>query len=83
MLTFQGNTTEMNGLFSTYNVFNKILLDHLGAYHWISPQSEMEQVLILLTLDIPSYDLLGLNIRILDKPLSRRTLDENTGSIYE
>ena len=31
---------------------------------------------------IPSYDLLGLNVKIADKPLTRRILDKDTGLIY-
>ena len=37
---------------------------------------------MLLTLDIPSYDLQDLNIKIADKPLTRRILDKGTGPIW-
>ena len=48
-------------LFSIKHVF-----DYLKVYHLISVKPEVEQVLMLLLLDIPSYDLPGLNVNIPD-----------------
>ena len=39
-------------------------------------------ILTLLTSDIPSYDLLGVNIKILDKLLQSHILDKDSGSRY-
>ena len=38
---------------------------------------------MFLTSDIPSYDLPGLGVKILDNPQNRRILDEDTGTIYD
>ena len=48
ILICQGNTAAMDGLFSTYYVHNKIIFEYFKAYHWITPEPEMEQVLMLL-----------------------------------
>ena len=37
---------------------------------------------MLLILDIPLYDLLGLHVKIPDRPHSRHTLEKDSGSIY-
>ena len=39
-------------------------------------------MLNLVTLDIPSYDLLGLTVKIPDEPLNSHILDKDFGSIY-
>ena len=43
----------MHSLFLVYYMFNKILLDYMKAYHQILQEQDMEQTLMLLTLDIP------------------------------
>ena len=60
-------TAVMYGLFSMYYVLN-ILFDYVKAYYHISPDPEMEQALILLTSNIPSYHLPCINVKIPDKP---------------
>ena len=45
-------------------------------------QSRMQQTLMLLTSDVPFYDLPCLNVKILDKPLRRWILDKDSGPIY-
>ena len=54
----------------------------LKVYYHISPEPEMEQALMLMTSNIPSYNLPGLNVKIPDKSLSRRKLEKDTGPIY-
>ena len=56
---------------SMYYVFNKILFDYVKVYNQILLKSEMEQALMLLTSDIPSYFLPGLNMKIPEKPLRK------------
>ena len=70
------------GLFSTYHVFNKINFDYLTTYYQVLLDQEMEQTLMLLTLDILSYNLLGLNRKIPSRSLSRDTLGKYSGPIY-
>ena len=82
MLSYENNAATMDGLFNMYDVFNKILFDHLKANHQIIPGSDMEKALMFLTSDMPSYNLPDLNVKIPDKLLSRRILDEDTGLIY-
>ena len=48
MFTCQGNAGAMDGLFSMYFVFNKILFNYLKIYHQISSKPEVEQALMLL-----------------------------------
>ena len=43
----------MDGLFSMYYVFSKVLFDYLKAYHHISPETGMEMSQMYLTLDTP------------------------------
>ena len=62
----------MDGLFSVYKVFNKIVFDYLKAYHLLSPKPDRKQVLMLLTLAI-SYDLPGLDIKIPENPLKNNS----------
>ena len=71
MLLYQSNTPVTDGLFTICNVFNKNSFDYLKAHHQIFPELEMEQPLMLLTSDISSYDLPHLDVKILEKPLSR------------
>ena len=82
MLSFQDTVAITYSLFNMYYVFNKILFDYLKTSHQISPEPGMQQTLMLLTSNIPLYDFLGLNDKILDKPLTRKILDKDTGSIY-
>ena len=60
---WQNNAAAMDGLFSTYYVFHKTLLDYLKVYHQISAKTEMEQALMSLTSGIIPYDLPGLNFK--------------------
>ena len=54
----------------------------MKTYHQISPDMDIGKVLMFLTSEIPSYNLSGLNIKIPDKPLNRRILDEDTRPLY-
>ena len=83
MLTYQGNAVAMDSLFSMCYILSKINFDYWEAYHQISPKPKIEQALMLLTSDIPSYDLPLLNVKIPEKPLSRRLMDKDTGPIYD
>ena len=65
MLPYQYNAAAVVGLFGMYYVFNKITFDYLKPYHQISLEPDMEQFLKLLSSDIPSIYLPGLNIKIL------------------
>ena len=47
-------------------------------FHHISSEPEIEHMAMLPTSDIPSYDLLDLNFKISDRPLSRHILDKNS-----
>ena len=49
--------------------FNKILFGCLKEYHQISPETEVEHMLMLFTSDISLYDPLGVNIKS-NRPLS-------------
>ena len=82
ILTCKDNAAAMDNLFSMYYVFNKILFDYLKAYYQLSSDPNMVQALMLLTSDILSYQYTGINIKILDKPLSRKFLDKDMGPIY-
>ena len=42
----------------------------------------MEQALMLLTSDVPSYDLPGLHVKIPNQTQSRKILERDTGPIY-
>ena len=50
-------------------------------YHQVSPEPQIEQLLTLLTSNIPSYNLSGLNVKIPDKPFNTQTLDKEYGPI--
>ena len=50
--------------------------------HQVSPEPEVEQMLMLLTSNIPLYDLLGLNVKVSNKPLSSNIWDKDSGSTY-
>ena len=52
----------MDGLYSTYYVFDKILFQYLKAFDQILPKLENEQALMFVIPDILSYDLPGLNV---------------------
>ena len=80
-MSYQNNAAAVNGLFNSYYVFNKIPFDYLKACNQVSPKLEMEQALMLLTSDIPSYYLSGLNVRFPEKPLYRRILDKEMSQI--
>ena len=60
----------------------RILFDYLKACQQILPEQEMEKTLMLLTSDIPLYDLQYLNVKMSNKPLTRRILDKDMSSIY-
>ena len=81
ILFCQDNAATIDGLFIMYFVFNKFLFDCLKAYHQISSIPDMEQGLRLLTCDVPSYDLPGLNVKIPEKPLSRKVLMKDISPI--
>ena len=82
LLLSQTNAAAIYSLFSTYNVLNQILFDHVKAYHQIPPSPEIKQAKLLLSSDNPSYHLPGLNVKIPQKPLSRSILDKETGLIH-
>ena len=46
------NAATMVCLFSTYQHLNKILFDYLIVYYQMSPEPDIEQILMLLTSDI-------------------------------
>ena len=71
MSLYQNNTVATDILFSTYFVFSKTLFDYSRSFHQISHDLELEQTLMLLTSDISSFDLPGLNVNIFDRPFSR------------
>ena len=52
------------------------------VFHKISPDLEIEETVMLLTPDIPFYDLPGPEVKVLDKPLSRQILGKDSGTIY-
>ena len=56
--------------------------NYLKAHYHISPKPHKEQTLMLLTSDIPAYELQGLNVKIPKKPVNRRILDRESGQIY-
>ena len=74
MLSCWTNVAVTDSLCITYYVLNKIHFYCLKADHQILPESEMEKALIELTLGIPSYDLLGINTAIPEKPLSQTNI---------
>ena len=82
VLSCKNNAAATVSLFSTYYLFNKILFNYLKVYHQISPEPEVEQLLMLITSDITLYDLSGLKIKIPDRPLSRCILGRYSGPIY-
>ena len=65
MLSCEKNAATADRSLSTYNVFDKIHFDYLKVYYHISPEQELEQMLVLLISDIPSYDFPGLNVNFL------------------
>ena len=66
----------MDGLFSTHYGFNNIPFDYLKAYHQISLDPDVEQTLMLLTSNIPFFNLPVLNLKMAEKSLSGGILDE-------
>ena len=54
----------------------------MKAHHQISPAPKMDQVQMLLTSAILTYDLPCLNIKAPEKILNRRILDKESGPIY-
>ena len=46
------------------------------------PQPGEEQMFTLVTSDMTSYDLPGLNVKIIDKQLSSHMLDINSQPVY-
>ena len=83
MLLYQIISAATYNLFSSYYVLNKILFDYLKAYHQITSGPEMEQTLVLLTSNAPSYDLPCLNIEIPEKQLGRRILGKEASPICD
>ena len=81
-MTCQSNAAALDSLFIMYCVINKILFDYLKAHHQISPKPEMEQALMLLTSDVPSYNSPCLNVKVPDKPFRRWILDKDTSPMY-
>ena len=82
MLTCQDNAATTAFSFSMYYKFNKVLFDYLKAYYHILPEPDVEWTPMLVTSDISSYDLTGLNDKIQDKPLTRRIMHEDMDPIY-
>ena len=77
------NAIYMDGLLSMYYGFNKIVFDYLKAYHQISPEPDMGEILMLLTPKTHFYDFPDLNVNIPDKPLTRQIVDINTSPICD
>ena len=82
MVSCKNNAATTDSLFSTYYVLNKIIFDYLKVYHQISLKPKVEQMLILLTSDIPLYNLPHLDVKIPNRPLNRPKLDKDFGLIY-
>ena len=82
MLSCKNNAAAIGKLLSTCYVFDKILFDYLKAYHQIWPKWEMQQGLMPLTQDIPSYDLPGLNVKMPAKSLSKRIQDKESNPFH-
>ena len=53
-------------------MLNKISSTYLEAYHQISPEPEMEHILMLHTSDIPSYGSPDLNVKIPEKTTEQK-----------
>ena len=69
MLAWQNNAAK-DGLCNTYYIFNEILFDNLKKYRPISQEPQVEQMLTLQTLNIPSYSDKLIHNHILDKNYS-------------
>ena len=84
MLKYQNNAAAMDSFLVCIRSLTKFFLifEYLKAYYEILSKQDMGQPLMLMTSDIPPYDLTGLNVKILDEPLSRRILHEDIGPIY-
>ena len=67
MVMCQDNAATLDSLFSMYYVFNNIIFYYVKEHHQTLPKPDMVQVQILLTSDIPHYNLPGLNVKGLDK----------------
>ena len=64
MLSCQNNDAAVDGMFNKCYVFNQIIYDYLKLYHQASLGLEIEEILMLLTSDIPACNLPGLNVKI-------------------
>ena len=80
MVSCKNNAAATDNLFSTYYVLTNILFDYLKAYHEISLEPEVEQMLMLLKFVIPLNDLPSLNVKTLT---SNHILDKESGPIYD
>ena len=83
MLTCQGNAVAIDSLWNTSYVSYNILQWLFNSIPSDVTEPEVEPALMLLTPDILSYNLPGLNIKNQDKPWSRRILDKDTSQICD
>ena len=81
MPSCQNDAAATDGLFSTYYVFSKILFDYVKPHLQVLPELEVEQMFPLPILDILSYELAGLNVKMPVKQLSNYILDKDYGPI--
>ena len=82
MSSWQNNIASTDDFLAPVMYLAKILFECFKAYHFIISKQEMEEALVLLTLDIASYDLPGHSVKIRERPLHIRIRDKESDSIY-
>ena len=81
--TYLLSTTQSQHMdLSVYIMCSTKLFYLFEPYHPILPDPDIEQGLMLLASNIPSYYLPDLNVKMPDMPLSRRILKEVKDLIY-
>ena len=64
-------------------MFNKSFIDYLKAHYQISPKPEIKEVLLLLNLDIASYNLTGLEVKLSEKSIEQKDTAQMYGELKQ